>query len=83
MDNSTLIKAAIAVTILLLITGICDAGKTSLYTLLRFGEKRSTVSSMKENEGQLAISNKLIRRSMLLIYLVMNVFAIVMSTFYL
>ncbi|KAG0746442.1 hypothetical protein G6F57_000512 [Rhizopus arrhizus] len=77
MDNSTLIKAAIAVTILLLITvlvlsfytkkqsrntvlllGICDAGKTSLYTLLRFGEKRSTVSSMKENEGQLAISNK-------------------------
>ncbi|CEG66945.1 hypothetical protein RMATCC62417_03436 [Rhizopus microsporus] len=77
MDQSLLIKAIVAVAVLLITTvivlsfytkkqnrnavlllGICDAGKTAMYTLLRFNEKRPTVSSMKENEGQLVLSNK-------------------------
>ncbi|KAI9251605.1 signal recognition particle receptor beta subunit-domain-containing protein [Sporodiniella umbellata] len=42
----------------ILLMGACDAGKTSLYTLLRFDENRPTVSSMKENEGSLIVSGK-------------------------
>ncbi|KAI9304664.1 signal recognition particle receptor beta subunit-domain-containing protein [Cunninghamella echinulata] len=42
----------------LLILGIPDAGKTSLFTLLRYGKLASTVTSMKENEGKVAIENK-------------------------
>ncbi|EPB81104.1 hypothetical protein HMPREF1544_12189 [Mucor circinelloides 1006PhL] len=78
MDNSLLIKAAIAVTVLLVVTviglslftkkqskntvlllGISDAGKTAMYILLKNGKNRPTVSSMKENEGQITINNKM------------------------
>ncbi|KAI8879968.1 P-loop containing nucleoside triphosphate hydrolase protein [Backusella circina FSU 941] len=41
-----------------LLLGITDAGKTAMYTLLRFGAKRPTVTSMKENEGQITLANK-------------------------
>ncbi|KAI9258003.1 signal recognition particle receptor beta subunit-domain-containing protein [Phascolomyces articulosus] len=42
----------------ILILGTADAGKTQLYTRLRFGKKTATVTSMKENEGPLTLENK-------------------------
>lgn len=78
MDNSLLIKAIIAVSVLIIATvvglslytkknnkntvlllGTCDAGKTAMYILLKHGQNRPTVSSMKENEGQVEIANKM------------------------
>ncbi|KAI8370760.1 signal recognition particle receptor subunit beta-like protein [Choanephora cucurbitarum] len=43
----------------ILLLGISDAGKTSMYILLKSGKNHPTVSSMKENEGQLTLSNKI------------------------
>ncbi|KAI8077909.1 signal recognition particle receptor subunit beta-like protein [Gilbertella persicaria] len=42
----------------ILLLGISDAGKTAMYILLKNGKKHPTVSSMKENEGQITINNK-------------------------
>ncbi|KAI9474855.1 signal recognition particle receptor beta subunit-domain-containing protein [Zychaea mexicana] len=42
----------------ILLLGATDAGKTALYTRLRFGKKAQTVTSMKENEGLLTLENK-------------------------
>ncbi|KAI8136532.1 signal recognition particle receptor beta subunit-domain-containing protein [Fennellomyces sp. T-0311] len=42
----------------ILLLGATDAGKTALYTRLRYGKKAQTVTSMKENEGPLVIENK-------------------------
>ncbi|SAM04829.1 hypothetical protein [Absidia glauca] len=41
-----------------LLLGITDAGKTSLFTLIRYGKVTSTVTSMKENEGPCTFDNK-------------------------
>ncbi|KAI8063326.1 signal recognition particle receptor beta subunit-domain-containing protein [Gongronella butleri] len=43
---------------LVLVLGTTDAGKTCLFTLLRYGQIRPTVTSMKENEGALVLDNK-------------------------
>ncbi|OBZ85236.1 Signal recognition particle receptor subunit beta [Choanephora cucurbitarum] len=43
----------------ILLLGISDAGKTSMYILLKSGKNHPTVSSMKENEGQLTLNNKI------------------------
>ncbi|CEP14664.1 hypothetical protein [Parasitella parasitica] len=43
----------------ILLLGISDAGKTAMYILqLKNGKHQPTVSSMKENEGQITINNK-------------------------
>ncbi|KAG0191885.1 hypothetical protein DFQ28_010671 [Apophysomyces sp. BC1034] len=42
----------------LLLLGISDAGKTAMYTQLRFGKKASTVTSIKENEGPITLFDK-------------------------
>ncbi|KAL0091185.1 signal recognition particle receptor beta subunit-domain-containing protein [Phycomyces blakesleeanus] len=42
----------------ILLLGVSDAGKTALYTLIRFGKKALTVTSMKENEGSVTLGNK-------------------------
>ncbi|KAG2224784.1 hypothetical protein INT45_005308 [Circinella minor] len=42
----------------ILLLGATDAGKTQLYTQLRFEKKTSTVTSMKENEGPVTLKNK-------------------------
>ncbi|CAO3628711.1 unnamed protein product [Cunninghamella blakesleeana] len=42
----------------ILLLGIPGAGKTSLFTFLRYDKVASTVTSMKENEGKITIENK-------------------------
>ncbi|KAI9315187.1 signal recognition particle receptor beta subunit-domain-containing protein [Dichotomocladium elegans] len=42
----------------ILLLGISDAGKTALYTRLRYGKFVPTVTSMKENEGPLVVGSK-------------------------
>ncbi|KAI9467957.1 MAG: signal recognition particle receptor subunit beta [Benjaminiella poitrasii] len=43
----------------ILLLGTSDAGKTAIYRYLKDGKKGPTVSSMKENEGQFTINNKI------------------------
>ncbi|KAI9012101.1 signal recognition particle receptor beta subunit-domain-containing protein [Phycomyces nitens] len=42
----------------ILLLGVSDAGKTALYTLIRFGKKAATVTSMKENQSSVTLGNK-------------------------
>ncbi|KAI8377774.1 uncharacterized protein BYT42DRAFT_571637 [Radiomyces spectabilis] len=42
----------------ILLLGTSHAGKTALYTLMRFNKRSPTVTSMKENQGSITLDNK-------------------------
>lgn len=43
------------------LAGLCDAGKTLLYSLVLYGSEKETFTSLKENFGFLTLQNGIVR----------------------